>query len=729
MDAPFLDANGLLSYTRKVKQHILDNSANIQSIANEYNNRFAQYLSSVENSAEQASNSAMEAMYAANYAGTSVSETRDLLQQIKDTLMDVTYTDEQEALANLAAKVAEETLRARVEEALLRNDIDRISSSANSVEKDMYGKAAISDIAISADNIDYSKAGKITIFTSLANETGGRGCGFRINEMGLEEGKKYEVIGWVTNCASVDFAMAHSADLENVDGTKIAWVVFNAPKNKTTQIKYEFTYNPNVAYFLFERSMLKNEGDYVGLELYIKTGANVIERLNALEGGGESNLIENALKGIDCVDGTLYRAMIAGQNRGFSYTQRDNGVMVTASGHSGAYTNTFSMNDKIVLEPNSKYGVYIDITAEAIKLKNEQDIFALTIHMKQDPASATYSKEVRFHVGEMIQEGLTRKLQEVQFFTTGDAEAYRLVDFWLQKYNNTGTTDRILDVLFKKFIIFKIPKTYYDLTELDFVSILKNAGNFESMTIAKPRANLLYDGLTLKSLGDSLPETVSFQPYIAQHLGMKYDGQSEINDDRQYKRSAMGGTRVVPVVWSSSGSGASGNSIYMRARDVKHWKPDVLIVLAGYNDTHAGEHYISGGSAIVPDDYGINDAPYKGGEINLISNPSASVPSFGASYRGMVEQLLTDMPYCRIILCGTVRGLGETNLVGTSNDWVAKKNAVIEKIAREYGLPFVNLAETYGVNKFNYKWLTKDELHFSDFGGKRVAQEIIAKAF
>lgn len=29
----------------------------------------------------------------------------------------------------------------------------------------------------------------------------------------------------------------------------------------------------------------------------------------------------------------------------------------------------------------------------------------------------------------------------------------------------------------------------------------------------------------------------------------------------------------------------------------------------------------------------------------------------------------------------------------------------------------------------NVAWLTKDKLHFSDFGGRRVAIEIIAKAF
>ena len=168
----------------------------------------------------------------------------------------------------------------------------------------------------------------------------------------------------------------------------------------------------------------------------------------------------------------------------------------------------------------------------------------------------------------------------------------------------------------------------------------------------------------------------------------------------------------------------------MRAKSLKYNAPDVLLILAGYNDVHAGEPYISGGAAVQPEDYGLNDEPYLGGEIDLLSNPQLTdVPSFGACYRGMIENILQDTPYCRIVLCGVPRGSSEAGRYGQDSDWNNKKNAVIEKIAKEYGFPYVNLADVYGVNKYNYDWLTKDELHFSEFGGRRVAMEIIAKAF
>lgn len=195
-------------------------------------------------------------------------------------------------------------------------------------------------------------------------------------------------------------------------------------------------------------------------------------------------------------------------------------------------------------------------------------------------------------------------------------------------------------------------------------------------------------------------------------------------------RSVFGGTRIAPFITGTSNMESANASVYMRAKSLKYDAPDVLLILAGYNDVHAGEPYINGGIAVQPEDYGLNDEPYLGGEIDLLSNPQLTdVPSFGACYRGMIENILQDIPYCRIVLCGIPRGSNETGRYGKDNDWNNKKNAVIERIAKEYGFPYVNLADVYGVNKYNYMWLTKDKLHFNKFGGRRIAMEIIAKAF
>lgn len=305
-------------------------------------------------------------------------------------------------------------------------------------------------------------------------------------------------------------------------------------------------------------------------------------------------------------------------------------------------------------------------------------------------------------------------------------------------YNNTKTTDKILDVELSYIMLLDVTELGIDKYQLrEF--LLQKDSFFEDIQIFKfyPIHQLYYNS-KLRSLGDSLPETVSFQPWIANELGMKYSTEFERNTKQiEYNgqsvtsyKSTWGSTRVAPVISSSTNERLMANaSIYMRAKSLKYDMPDVLIILAGYNDPKAGSPYIDGGTYVQPADYGINDAPYTGDEIDLVTDKTQTAPSFGASYRGMLEQIIKDNPRCRIILCGVPRGMGEANKFGKEDDWNEGKNKVIEKIAKEYGYPFVNLADLYGVNKFNYEYLTKDNLHFSDFGGKRVAMEILAKAF
>ena len=315
----------------------------------------------------------------------------------------------------------------------------------------------------------------------------------------------------------------------------------------------------------------------------------------------------------------------------------------------------------------------------------------------------------------------------------------------IRHYNNTKTTEKVLDYTFNELMLIDITEAGLEgKTEDYFRRLFMSTGYFDTLVINSGIENLsqgnqLYTGLKLRSLGDSLPETLSFQHWIADAMGMTYNSQEEVTTEEiQWEgetvtkwRSVWGGTRVQPLIVSSTESTRmAGGSIYMRAKSLKYSPCDVLIILAGYNDVHAGRTYIDGGTAVQPDDYGLNDEPYLGDEIDLVSNPTfEDVPSFGACYRGMIENILTDMPYCRLILCGIPRGFGEAGGSGIENDVQDKKNAVIEKIAKEYGFPFVNLADLYGVNKFNANYLTKDLLHFGYFGGKRVAMEILAKAF
>lgn len=423
-------------------------------------------------------------------------------------------------------------------------------------------------------------------------------------------------------------------------------------------------------------------------------------------------------------------------NESFSKFEFSNGKLnIVASGNKD--TSLAVRRDfNIPLKAGHKYNLAYNVLFKDKVLLHYSDVFQIVFWASRNNEEKTDS-----YVLNILQPGDIKPTTqesiyvEDSFVPEADSTMHTIE---LRKYNNTKTTDKILDVELSYIMLLDTTESglnQYQLREF----LLQKDSFFTNIQIFKyyPIRQLYYN-LKLRSLGDSLPETVSFQPWIANELGMNYSTEFEHNTKQiEYNgqsvtsyKSTWGGTRVVPVITSSTDERYMANgSIYMRAKSLKYDMPDVLIILAGYNDPKAGTPYIDGGTYVQPADYGINDDAYIGDAIDLVSDKTQTAPSFGASYRGMLEQIIKDNPRCRIILCGVPRGSGEANKFGEEGDWNEGKNKVIEKIAKEYGYPFVNLADLYGVNKFNYEYLTKDNLHFSDFGGRRVAMEILAKAF
>ena len=652
---------------------------------------------------------------------------------VNDTVEFDIYIDNEDAKMPTAERDIE-ALKNRA--TAIETNAGKMAAAEDSLYTDVYGKKRMVDAKAYDSQVSIVADADKVVFTSLEESTGWASYGVKLPST-LVNGKRYLLRGTVKNDTDHAVSIGNYGSLYPDEENPTFWLVYNLAAGNTATINTTFTYDSSKPYLAFVKSMLSDVGDSVTMEVNVNDGEDIIGRLSALEGEeGASCVIENVNPTLKATDGSLRTRLTSGTVTGWTITQETNGVRMVASGSASNYVvDNVQLYPALpgVFEPGAKYGVLVDIDVKTIVQLHEQDVLEINFFFVKSDYTQN-SATMRINAGNVIDVGYTRSLQSVAFIETGTSSSdFMFVSMKITKVNASGATSEICNILIKRFIIFKVPTAYANYTELDFVALLKNAGQFSSLAVVAAakdeHANLLYDGMKLKSLGDSLPETVAWQPYIAQALGMKYDATEEVTDDGNYKRSTMGATRVVPVVYASSGPGASGNSIYMRARSLAHWKPDVLIILAGYNDTHAGEPYIDGGTAVVPADYGIDDAPYSGGEINLLTNPTASVPSFGASYRGMVEQILTDMPWCRLVLCGIPRGSGEVSLIGTANDWVAKKNLVIEKIAAEYGFAFVDLSKVYGVNALNYEWLTKDGLHFSDFGGKRVAMEIMAKAF
>lgn len=439
--------------------------------------------------------------------------------------------------------------------------------------------------------------------------------------------------------------------------------------------------------------------------------------------------IENVLPNLCSSDNSL-------TNESFSKFEILNGKLnIVASGNTD--TSIASRRDfNIPLKAGHKYCVAYRVLFKDKVLLHSSDVFHVIFWATRanTEGNDAYVNEIR-QPGDIKPTTQERVDVVTPFVAKNDGN---ITTIELRKYNNTKTTDKILDVEISYIMLLDSTELGIDKYQLREILLQKDSFFTDIQIFKYYPIHQLYYNLKLRSLGDSLPETVSFQPWIANELGMKYSTEFEHNTKQiEYNglsvtsyRSTWGGTRVAPVITSSTDERYMANgSIYMRAKSLKYDMPDVLIILAGYNDIKAGSPYIDGGTYVQPADYGINDAPYIGDAIDLVSDKTQTAPSFGASYRGMLEQIIKDNPRCRIILCGVPRGSGEANKFGKEDDWNEGKNKVIEKIAKEYGYPFVNLADLYGVNKFNYEYLTKDNLHFSDFGGRRVAMEILAKAF
>lgn len=266
---------------------------------------------------------------------------------------------------------------------------------------------------------------------------------------------------------------------------------------------------------------------------------------------------------------------------------------------------------------------------------------------------------------------------------------------------------------------------------------------FESMVMSNFGINSLYGPAseTLVTLGDSTTGMMCWQPQLARIKGWNWDqrqidGRTFNGVGAPYTAMGIGGTCVEPVLYGD-GTSTTGCSQYIRARYVKYYEPTVIIVMCSYNGAHNGAHW-GGDSAkpVQPDDYGLAalkasgmnyttgtyNGTYTGEEIDLVSNPSQSAPSFAASYFGMVHRLITDNPIARIVLVTLM-----TDFETTNTSYLELKNEVIRHAADVFHLPLVD-ANHSGLNRVNILTTRYDQggVHFNENGGLLLAKHIAA---
>lgn len=315
------------------------------------------------------------------------------------------------------------------------------------------------------------------------------------------------------------------------------------------------------------------------------------------------------------------------------------------------------------------------------------------------------------------------------------------------------STDFINDVNIKDLFLFDVGVKgdyFYDKSPEFFQALLSDKTYFESLVVqdtsSKSESNSLIGGGLLKSLGDSLPETRTYQGHVANELGMYYDGDYSTSVDVDgitidHLSFVIGGTWCAPVTTPAGGSQTIENSAYMRSKFLKYYKPKVLLIECGTNDADFFSDVYGGKNpdGITPYDYGLNDIAYDGEGVDVSNgvfqdeNGVNLAPSLGASFRGMLKRLVTELPDTKIVVIGVPRShLTVLNGVSFNQkyyDASLGKNTVLEQVAKEFGCPFVDIFNGAGTNAYTLKYNTIDNIHFSTEGGRKVAMAIMKDAF
>lgn len=276
-----------------------------------------------------------------------------------------------------------------------------------------------------------------------------------------------------------------------------------------------------------------------------------------------------------------------------------------------------------------------------------------------------------------------------------------------------------------------------------------------------------FEGLKTVSYGDSVTQGCTWQPQLAELLGMDWSKQETISSNGigthyedsngvicypkdgggyYYLDSTGEAVDVIGDVhevnnrrtgWSGAVVSACTQqdngfmqSIFSRAKEAYYYNPDVLILFGGFNDVP----YLTKDNMQYIGSY--EDKAYFGPLIDITGITVAGTykqVSFCSSYKGIIEMWLKTCPNAQIICLGMHRWFasdGQWDGAGnTEDEWnatVVEINKQIELICELYSIPFVDINKMCGFNKLNAKFMLSGP-HPTLIGGTRIAQVISAK--
>lgn len=222
-----------------------------------------------------------------------------------------------------------------------------------------------------------------------------------------------------------------------------------------------------------------------------------------------------------------------------------------------------------------------------------------------------------------------------------------------------------------------------------------------------------YSGLKLVTLGNSITQSRLWQPLLVQLTGMVWSSEETFPGKDGHARMGFGGSKIVPEVIPNGSGGyesgkGPGESIYMRADDVKYYSPNVIILGGGQNDSIASN---------VTVDY--TEAAYTGGEI---VQGSGTLPSFVAAYKGTLYKLITQNPGA-LIICNSRMWSGTPGVAMSEASYanIKRVNDAIRECAIRYNCRYVDMFTLVGINPFNASLFMPDGTHPNADGAKKMA--------
>ncbi len=222
------------------------------------------------------------------------------------------------------------------------------------------------------------------------------------------------------------------------------------------------------------------------------------------------------------------------------------------------------------------------------------------------------------------------------------------------------------------------------------------------------------DGKHLVTLGDSITAQMQWQPTLVAASGMTFSNDETFPGTGGYKPMGMGSSQIIPAVFVGEYGRSAGDSIYMRADDVKFYNPDVIILMGGQNDglTAVGSYPI----------YDIWEPAYTGGELPA-GDPG--LPSFVAAYKGILKKLTEQNPQAIIYTMTTMYNYTTQISDEELQQYITRRN-LIKELSDMYSVSFIDNLTMNGMHWYNND-IFNPAVHPTLSGGIRLGELIARK--